>query len=384
MPVSAIVHISDKRKGRLMRRESEIEGRARFDEIRYGQCWEDADVLLAGLGIAEGDTCLSIASAGDNTLAMAGAGAGRIVAVDLSVAQIACLELRMAAIRNLAHHQFLALLGQSPHLDRESLYRQCRHDLSKASRRFWDENTAIVRHGIARGGKFERYLALFRTLALPLVQSRSNIESLFRIESAAERRQFYDTRWNNWRWRLACRLFFDRRLLGRFGRDPGFTRYADETIWESLERRIPHALTVLSPNANPYLQWILKGTFDSALPWAWRAENYEAIRSNLDAIEIHRDSLENALRGLEPGSLNACNLSDIFEYMSAEGYEDLLRALVRTSAPGCRLVYWNVVVSRSRPAILTNLLKPLRDLATRLHLEDKAFFYRDLIIEEVR
>ena len=366
-----------------MRRQSEIEGRARFDQIRYGQCWEDADVLLAGLDIAEGDTCLSIASAGDNTLAMAGAGAGRVVAVDLSAAQIACLELRMAAIRNLAHREFLALLGQSQHPDRESLYRQCRNDLTNTSRNFWDENIAIVRHGIARGGKFERYLAQFRRFVLPVVQTRSNIESLFRIESAADRRHFYDTRWNNWRWRLACRLFFDRRLLGRFGRDPGFTRYADESVWQSLERRIPHALTVLSPNANPYLQWILKGVCDTALPWAWRAENYEAIRSKLDAIEIRRDSIESTLGDLEPGSLNACNLSDIFEYMSVEGYEDLLRALVRAGAPGCRLVYWNVVVSRSRPAMLANLLKPLRNLAARLHREDKAFFYRDLIIEEV-
>lgn len=366
-----------------MRRQCEIEDRARFDMIRYGQCWEDADVLLAGLDIAEADTCLSIASAGDNVLAMAGAGAKRVIAVDLSAAQIACLELRMAGIRNLDHAGFLALLGQLEHPDREMLYRQCRSDLSESSTEFWDANRNVVRQGIARGGRFERYLSLFRRFVLPMVQSKSNIDRLFNIDDEAGRRQFYEKRWNNWRWRTVCRLFFDRHLLGRFGRDPTFTRYADETVWRSLERRIPHAFTVLSPNANPYLQWILKGECCSALPWAWRRENFERIRSNLDAIEIRQCPVENLLAGLEPGTLDACNLSDIFEYMSADAYEDLLHALIRAGAPGCRLLYWNVVVSRSRPTVLAELLKPLERLALRLHREDKAFFYRELVIEEV-
>jgi S-adenosylmethionine-diacylglycerol 3-amino-3-carboxypropyl transferase len=112
-------------------------------------------------------------------------------------------------------------------------------------------------------------------------------------------------------------------------------------------------------------------------------ENFNRIRRNLDAIEIHHTSIEQVLEKLEPGSLNACNLSDIFEYMSAAGFEKLLRSLVRSSAEGCRLVYWNVVVSRSRPAALADLLKPLSRLSRRLHSEDKAFFYRDLVVEEV-
>ena len=65
-----------------MNSEAEISRKARFDKIRYAQCWEDADILLEALDIEPGHTCLSIASAGDNTLALAGAGAGRVIAVD--------------------------------------------------------------------------------------------------------------------------------------------------------------------------------------------------------------------------------------------------------------------------------------------------------------
>ena len=42
---------------------TEIAARADFSIIRYAQCWEDADVLLAALDVQPGEVCLSIASA---------------------------------------------------------------------------------------------------------------------------------------------------------------------------------------------------------------------------------------------------------------------------------------------------------------------------------
>ena len=49
---------------------TEIASKASFDKIRYAQCWEDADILLEGLNIQEGDVCIGIASAGENCLSM--------------------------------------------------------------------------------------------------------------------------------------------------------------------------------------------------------------------------------------------------------------------------------------------------------------------------
>ena len=50
--------------------KSEAAARADFSRLRYAQCWEDADVLLAGLDVQPSDTCLTVASAGDNTLSL--------------------------------------------------------------------------------------------------------------------------------------------------------------------------------------------------------------------------------------------------------------------------------------------------------------------------
>lgn len=354
-----------------------------FDRVRYAQCWEDADILIEAMRIRGGETCLSIASAGDNTLALVGAGARRVIAVDLSPAQIACLELRVAAYRSLSYGEMLELLGHQESRRRALLYRRCRPSLSGVTRRFWDTNGKLIEAGIAQRGRFERYLAGFRKLILPLIHSRSTVRRLFELPSVAERRAFFDDRWNNRRWRFLCRVFFGRSVLDRFGRDPNFMTYADEPVWRSLERRIPDALIVQRPAENPYLQWILAGRYVTALPYALRVENFVRIRDNLHRLEWHCAPLEQVLAGIPPGTLHGCNLSDVFEYMSPEAYERVLEDLVSASAPGCRFVYWNVVVDRHRPAGLEHALRPLRDVSERLHARAKAFFYRDLVVEEV-
>ncbi len=362
---------------------TEVTQFASFERIRYAQCWEDADVLLQALTPGPGATCLSIASAGDNTLALVGSGAKRVIAVDLSPAQIACLELRSAAYRRLSHAELLELLGVVDSARRPALYRRCRGSLSSSARQYWDGRERAVSRGIATVGKFERYLAAFRRFVLPLVHSRATVRRLFELETEAQRRDFYEHEWNNRRWDWLCRLFFSRPSLGRLGRDPGFSRYADEPVWANLRRRIPNALVTQRPADNPYLQWILSGRYETALPYALRPENFERIRANLDALECHCGAVDELLDRLEPGTVTGFNLSDIFEYMSPQGYEELLRKLVRVGAPGSRLVYWNLVTHRERPESMRYLLESRADVAAQLHAADKAFFYRRLVVEEV-
>src|SRR5437667_10051684 len=100
------------RQGGAMK--SEVQAAADFSMIRYAQVWEDADILLAGLEIRSGDTCLSIASAGDNALAMLAKNPHRVVAIDLNPAQLACREWRIEAYRRLSHEELLDSIGSRP------------------------------------------------------------------------------------------------------------------------------------------------------------------------------------------------------------------------------------------------------------------------------
>jgi len=351
--------------------------------IRYAQCWEDGDVLLEGLAVQPGDTCLSIASAGDNTLALLTKRPARVIALDLSAAQLACLQLRVAAYKSLVHSELLELIGSRPSGRRAQLYRRCRSELAPAARRFWDERPAAIRRGIGRAGKFERFLALFRRRVLPLIHSPVLVARLLQGGSAARRTAIYEGEWDTWRWRALLNLFCSRTLVGTLGRDPSFFAYAESSLTEHLQRRIRHTLTALDPAHNPYLHWILTGRHGVALPYALRQEHFATIRDNLHRLEWQQGSLEAYVQQAAPNSIDRANLSDVFEYMHPQRYELLLERLAVVGRPGARLAYWNMLVPRSRPARLADRVVALDDLAGRLYQQDKALFYSRFVVEEV-
>ncbi len=362
---------------------SEVASRARFDAIRYAQCWEDADILVAALEPAPGKVFISIMSAGDNTLALLTGDPERVIAVDLSPAQRACALLRVAAYRQLSHAEWLELLGSRASAQRAALYARCREPLPDDVRQFWDERPAEVAAGVGSAGKFERYFALFRRRILPLIHRRQIVTALLQPRPLAERRAFYAQQWDNRRWRFLFRLFFSRRLMGALGRDAAFFQYVEGDVAARILERTRYALAELAPAENPYLHWILTGRHGAALPLALRAEHFAAIRARVDRVEWRVQALEDTLAGLPPRSVDGFNLSDIFEYMSPDHQEQVLRAIVRVARPGARLAYWNMLVPRARPDSMAHLLRPRPDLAESLWRRDQAWFYSRFIVEEV-
>jgi len=365
---------------------TEVASHVDFSIIRYAQCWEDADALVAGLNIQPGARCLSIASAGDNSLALLTRDPAEVHAVDLSPAQIACLELRIAAYRALEHDELLELIGSRESLRRAELYLRCRDKggLSSSAAQFWDARPTDVARGVGHAGKFESYFRLFRRRVVPLIHGSRTVAELLRTKSAEERRAFYDQTWNNRRWRWLFAVFFSRRVMGLLGRDPAFFRYVEGSVADRILERARHALRELDPATNPYLQWILLDRHATALPLALRPEHFDTIRARVDRVKWHVGSIESVLDSQPRGErFDAFNLSDIFEYMSEEQTELLLRRLVSASNPDARLFYWNMLAPRRRPESMRDVLEPLDDLAASLHASDKAFFYSRVVVERV-
>lgn len=362
---------------------SEIAGSAAFSLIRYAQCWEDADVLIEGLGTQPGDTCLSVASGGENTLSLLACRPGRVVAVDLSAAQLATMELKAAAFRHLTHPQALELVGIRPSAERLDLYATARAALSAAARRYWDARPGIIEQGVCGAGKFERYLRSFRRAVLPLVHSRRDVEALLLPRDPAGRRQFFDERWNTWRWRIALRIFCSRPVMGHLGRDPRFLKYVEGDVAGPIGARAERALTVLDPASNPYLRWILLGQFGSLLPHAWRAENFAPIREHLDRLELRQESLESALCGMGDHTVDRFNLSDVFEYMAEANAGAVFAHVARCGRPGGRVAYWNMAAPRRRPLELAARLQTMEALSRELFERATTFFYSAFYVDEV-
>jgi S-adenosylmethionine-diacylglycerol 3-amino-3-carboxypropyl transferase len=350
--------------------------------IRYAQCWEDADVLLDALQIQPHHTCLAIASAGDNALALLARSPRRVVALDSNPSQIACLELRVAAYRRLDDDALLRFSGARQAADRLALYRLCRPEMSMTARAFWDARPDDIAGGFVAAGRFEKYLAFFRTWLLPRIHPPATVASAFLERSRDERAYFYDSVWNTWRWRSMVGMFFSRDVMQRAGRDPRYFRHAQVDLRPHLERRVRHAFVDLDPACNPYLQWMLTGTYGATLPFSLRSENIAAIRANLERLSWETRSLEDYLE-CEQMSIDRFALSDVFEYLDAQTYAAHLQRIIRRSAPGARLAYWNMLVPRSRPDLLAASIVPDRARAAALHDADKTFFYSRFVIEDV-
>ena len=361
---------------------SEIQQHADFTQVRYANCWEDADILVKALE-PKGRHCLSIGSAGDNAFALLAAGAESVTVSEMNPAQVACIQLRKAAYQALTHAQFLTLLGETGSSnDRTELYQLCVPLLPPKAKVYWDYYSDQIRQGFGRIGKFESYFTLFREKVLPLVHGRKMVSALLTPRSAEEQVVFYNKHWDTWRWRLLFKCFFSRFAMGRLGRDPAFFKYVEGSVADRILERTKHALVALPPHSNPYLRWILNGSYGTSLPYALRPENFKTILESIDKLHISELPIESVLES-NNSRFDAFNLSDIFEYMSEDNTQALLEQIHQHSSTGARLAYWNMLAPRSRPNSMAHQLKTLDALGASLLDADKAFFYSKFIVEEV-
>ena len=351
--------------------------------IRYGQVWEDADVLAEALAVGPGDRVLSIGSAGDNALALLADDPAEVVAVDLNAAQIACLALRVAAFRELEHPELLELVGALPSVRRADLYARCRPLLDADARAVWDARPDEVERGVGGAGTFERYFDAFRRLVLPLAHRRRTVEALLRGDADVDaRRGWYDAHWDTARWRLLFRLAASRAALRR-ARYPAAFGQVRGGVAGRLLAHVERAVVATDPAENPYLQWILTGRFRSALPRYLRPEHHGAIRARLDRLSWRLGRLEDVLaEGAAPFA--AFNLSDVFEYLDPDAADALYAAVADAAAPGARVATWSVLADRRPGPALDGRLVRADALSDRLHAVDKAPFYGAFSVHEVR
>lgn len=356
------------------------------ERISYAQSWEDPAVLQAGLSVGPGDRVLSICAAGDNSFALAIAGADSVTAIDLSAPQIALAKLKLAAAVAFDVERLRSFLGVGPIGQRVFLYHELRGSLDEQSRVFWDANEQWIRLGVLGCGKFEQYLASFRTRLLPAVHRRRTVDAFLACSTLEEQRALYDERWNTWRWRSLFRVFFSQTVMQRAGRSPAQFAHVKGPVSAAFLERTAHAMREIPVASNPFLQWILSGTYrDPECSQPYLSEDGHAkLVAAADRIEFVHDDLMGHLRSAGADRYTAFNFSDVPEYLSESETESLLRAAISASGPGARMAYWNLLVPRHRPESMASVLDRNTALGDALIRKDRAFFYGGFQIETVR
>ena len=167
------------------------------NKIYYSQCWEDPEILSQALEITPDDTVLSVTSGGCNTLALALKGPKHIVALDVNPAQNYLLELKIAAIKSLAHEDFLKFVGVSKSIDRLAIFGRIKPKISIEAQLWWSSRTNLIQIGILHIGKFEKYLSTFRNFFLPFIHSQETINQLSLLKIVSKQEDFYKNKWDN-------------------------------------------------------------------------------------------------------------------------------------------------------------------------------------------
>lgn len=353
-------------------------------KIRYGNCWEDAEVVVQALGTTARGKYLVICSAGDIVLSLLSKKILRVVTVDTNPAQIACLDLRRAAFQRLSYDGTLAFLGITPAADRCRIYRQLRNLLSEKSAYFWDTHLEALVHGILHAGTTEKYFQRFRKVILPMLMNKHARASLFTSKSDARQRGISYRIFDSWRLRYITRILFSRLVMKSLdlGRPPSFYNDIHSDISAYVLRNIERVLTRVSTHNNPYLEYIIRGNFVKTRPLYLQKQHFTTIRARLDKISLSISSIAQYLENTS-SVYSGFYFSDIFEYMTVGECRHVLALAVQHSRPKARIVYWSNLRDRHLRIIANSRIRPLDDTAQTLFEQNRAFFYSGLTIGEI-
>jgi len=354
------------------------DGQVELSDLLFGMSWEDPDSDRRALQIQPGDAVITITSGGCNTLALLLEDPGKIHALDINPSQSHLLELKCAAVRRLEFDDLHAFLGLRPSKDRLAIFESLRQDLSGPAREYWGRWPLAIRDGVVYQGRYEGFLRQFRRL-LRLVQGRSRIEGLFECLSLEEQREYFDRTWNTWQWRMLFRLAFNKHVLAKRGLASDYFRFDDGTssFAESFFHRSRRALREIPVATNYFVAQYLLGRYVSpnAVPDYLRREHLPVIRERLDRIEIVIADAKTWLTGRPAASIDAFSLSNICELMSPEETTRTFEEVARTSRPGARICFRNLMVPRKVQGSLTAKIRLQEETSRQLLEHDRSFVY---------
>lgn len=363
-------------------KEQQLTDKVSFDIIRYANCWEDAGLVLRGLQPVSGNRILSVGSAGDNSFSILTTDPELVVAVDVNQVQLWLIELKAQVIRALEYEEVLQFLGFQPSEHRLAVFDAIKSGLSTECRAFWETKRPDIGSGIIHHGKFESYFRFFVERILPWIHSRKDVQRLLEPKSAQEQQLYYTQHWDTWRWRFFFRLFFSRYVMGKYGRDPEFLRQVTVPVSKTIYERAGAHLQSEQAQHNFILRYTLTGSFGNLLPHYLQPAHFDQIKERLNNLVLYKGYAQDA--STHYGKFHSMNLSNIFEYMNKEVFEQTAVDLADSLEKDGRMAYWNLMVPRRLSAAVPETLMYLENLSTELTAVDNGFFYQQYLIDQKR
>jgi S-adenosylmethionine-diacylglycerol 3-amino-3-carboxypropyl transferase len=305
--------------------------------VVYSNVWEDPALNRLSLKVKPGQNVLSITSGGCNSLSLLLEDPKKLISIDLNPAQLAMLEFKRAAIIELAYDEFIDALGtpflfKAPRSGeyRLELYNRIKKHMPQYATAFWDENLHHVKDGIMMCGKVEKFFRLYRSI-LGLLYGKDELMSLFKAENLEQQRQRYAS-FRKKRWNALHRLLLNRAVLSLVKGAHSFAQVDFEDFAGNLNQKRTLGMTRFFNPDNYFMCLLMLGGHyheNGMSPYLLR-ENYPKLKNNIDRLEIFQGTIGDVLKKDGAASYDRFNLSNIFEWMT----NDVFNGIVRTGAAG--------------------------------------------------
>jgi len=228
----------------------------------------------------------------------------------------------------------------------------------------------------------ERFIGGVVAALLFAVHPRARIERLLACRTIAEQRALFEREWSTRRWRALFALLCNRLVL-RNTYPPEFFAHVENPSFALHFRLLAeHALTELPVSSNYFLHQMLAGRYPveehEGVPPYLSDRGAAVVTSARERLQLVDGAMTTYLRTRPEASVHAFALSNICEWMSPPEIEALFREVLRTAAPGARLVYRNFVGWTELPAWCERIV-PDQALSERLSREDRSIVQRRVV-----
>ncbi|WP_159948388.1 DUF3419 family protein [Rhizobium sp. 18065] len=326
-----------------------------FSGLVYAQIWEDPDVDMEAMDLAEGHSIVTIGSGGCNMLAYLSRRPVSIDVVDLNPNHVALNRLKLAAFRHLPDHAAaVRLLATAGEAGNSRLYdRHVAPNLDTATRSYWNQRgltgrrrVSVFNRNLYRTGLLGRFIGVGHLLAR---LHGVRLEEITAANSLRDQRQFFDSR---------IAPLFDKPLIrwltsrksSLFGLGIPPQQY-DElaslseggTIAPVLRHRL-EKLACYFPLKDNYFAWQAfarryPNAEEGTLPTYLKQEHYPVIRDHIDRVQVHHANFTELLAKKPAASVDRYVLLDAQDWMNERQLNELWTEITRTAAPGARVIF---------------------------------------------
>ena len=356
-------------------------GDAMSDRLYFAQVREDARAELAALRPTIADRVVVVSSGGCTALSLLAAGAGEVTAVDRNATQNHMVELKVAAA-TLGGREALAFLGAVETASRAATYRELRGLLSDGARRYWDTRETAVRTGVLGAGVSESFIATVVAALRLVVHPRSRIDRLLGCTTLDEQRELFGREWNTRRWRALFALLCNRLAFRQSYPAAFFANVENPSFAAHFRGLAEHAITDLQVQDNYFLHHMLTGHYPAdvtgGVPGYLTEYGAARVVTGRERLTLVDGGMTEHLRRCPQHSIDCFALSNICEWMSPIEIDALFVQVLRTAAPGARVVYRNFVGWTELPRWCDRIV-PDDALGDRLSHADRSVVQRRVV-----